>query len=62
MISEDYKHIVSKAVDKYGQPYYYCHMKVFPSMPVFGSIGNYQHAKAIADQFNETYKEGKKSD
>lgn len=59
MISEDYKHVVSKATDCFGETFYYCHMKAFPNMPVFGSIGSYQKAKAVADQFNATYKEKK---
>jgi hypothetical protein len=59
LLSDDYKHVVSKAKDRFGETFYYCHMKAFPSMPVFGSIGSYQKAKAVADQFNAAYKEKK---
>lgn len=51
-MNDDYKHVVSKRTDKIGNTFWYCHMKAFPNMPVFGSIGSYSKAKAICDEFN----------
>lgn len=51
-MKDKYRHVVSKAFDKNGKPFWYCHMKGFPYCPVFGSIGSYQKAKAVCDQYN----------
>ena len=55
MLKDDYKHVVSKGRDDFGNTFWYCHMKAFPNMPVFGSIGSYKKAKAVCDQFNNAY-------
>lgn len=60
-MSDDYKHVVSKGVDESGQTFWYCHMKAFPDLPVFGSIGSYQKAKSVADGFNQALKSQKES-
>ena len=34
---------------------YYCHMRDFPNIPVFGSIGSYKKAKAMCDLYNQRH-------
>ena len=34
---------------------YYCHMRDFPNIPVFGSIGSYKEAKAMCDLYNQRH-------
>ena len=34
---------------------YYCHMRDFPNIPVFGSIGSYKEAKTMCDLYNQKY-------
>lgn len=38
--------------DKDRKPVWYCHMKGFPNIPVFGSIGSKQKALAVCKQMN----------
>lgn len=45
-------YIVDKAITDDGHTVYYCHHKDFPAIPVFGSIGSYQKAKAMCDAYN----------
>lgn len=51
-------YIVSRVDSKHLEPghkndkVYYCHMKNFPNIPVFGSFGSYKHAKKYADMYN----------
>lgn len=57
MLNEDYKHVIGKGRDEFGKVFYYCHMKAFPNLPVFGSIGSYKKAKSVCDQFNAAYRD-----
>lgn len=33
---------------------WYCHMRGYPYIPVFGSIGSKQKAKAVCDMYNRS--------
>lgn len=35
-----------------GQKIYYAHAVGFPNIPIFGSIGSYQKARAMCDRYN----------
>jgi hypothetical protein len=46
---------ISKGHDQIsGKEYWYCHMKGYSYVPVFGSIGNKAHAKKYADMMNKS--------
>ena len=39
-----------------GEKLYYCHMRDYPNIPVFGSIGSKSKANAICRQMNLNFK------
>lgn len=47
-------YIVSKDRDMTGKEFYYCHMRNFPNVPVFGSIGNKSLANKICKEMNKS--------
>lgn len=49
--NDKYRYIVSK--DENGG-FWYAHMKGYPYIPVFGSIGSKSHAMKVAKTMNET--------
>lgn len=41
-----------KEARKNGECIYYCHMRDYPDIPVFGSFGTRKHAKKVCDTYN----------
>lgn len=51
-----YDKLVGEEKEHYGRVYY-CHMRGFPDIPVFGSFGIKQYAQEICDSYNRKLKE-----
>lgn len=47
----DYRYVVSEEKDEKGS--YYVHMRAFPNICVFGSVGTKSHANKVAKTWNE---------
>lgn len=58
MAKRTFSYVVSKVPENMkdpankGKTIYYCHQRQFPSIPVFGSIGNKAKAQAVCDAKN----------
>lgn len=46
------QYIVSKTIDSDGKECWYCHLKGFPYVPVFGSIGDKVKANRVCKMMN----------
>ena len=46
-------YVVSKGNDGRNE-YYYCHMRGYPNIPVFGSIGDSRHAIKVCKMMNRS--------